>query len=92
MSEASFDMVLQELRDTAPRAPERLRDRVRAMPAVPPRRALRLRPALAAAIAIAVAVGLGGAIIGGVTGSSEQQRSAQLVPASGGASAGSNGR
>ena len=78
MSEASFDMVLQELRDTAPRASERLRDRVRAMPAVPPRRALRLRPALAAAIAIAIAVGLGAAIIGGVTGSSEQQRARGL--------------
>jgi Domain of unknown function (DUF4349) len=73
MSEASFDLVLQELRDTAPGAPERLRDRVRAMAVVPPRRALRLRPALAAAIAIALAVGLGAGIIGGVTGSSEQQ-------------------
>lgn len=73
MSEARFDMVLQELRDTAPAAPERLQDRVRAMPAVPPRRALRLRPALAAAIAIALAVGLGAGIIGGVTGSSDQR-------------------
>jgi hypothetical protein len=81
MSEASFDMVLEELRDTAPRAPERLRDRVRAMPAVPPRRALRLRPALAAAIAIALAVGLGAGIIGGVTGSSEQEAQRRFAPA-----------
>jgi hypothetical protein len=83
MSEASFDMVLQELRDTAPRAPERLRDRVRALPAVPPRRALRLRPALAAAIALALAVGLGAGIIGGVTGSSEQDAKpiARFAPA-----------
>jgi hypothetical protein len=73
MSEASFDMVLQELRDTAPRAPEHLRDLVRTMPAAPPRRSLRLRPALAAAIAIAVAVGVGAAVIGGVTGSSGQE-------------------
>jgi hypothetical protein len=81
MSEASFDMVLEELRDTAPRAPELLRDRVRAMPAVPPRRALRLRPALAAAIAIALAVGLGAGIIGGVTGSSEQEAQRRFAPA-----------
>ena len=80
MSEASFDMVLQELRDTAPRAPESLRHRVGALPAAPPRRSFRLRPALAAAIAIAVAVGLGAAIIGGVTGSSEQQRAERLSP------------
>jgi Domain of unknown function (DUF4349) len=67
MSEASFDMVLQELRDTAPRAPERLRDLVSALPARQPRRSARLRPALAAAIALAIAVGLGAAIIGGAT-------------------------
>jgi Domain of unknown function (DUF4349) len=73
MSDASFEMALQELRDTAPRAPERLRDLVHAMPAPQPRRSLRLRPALAAAIAIAVAVGLGAAVIGGVTGSSGQE-------------------
>ena len=73
MPETSFDIALQELRDTAPRAPERLRDSVHAMPAPQPRRSLRLRPALAAAIAIAVAVGLGAAVIGGVTGSSGQE-------------------
>jgi Domain of unknown function (DUF4349) len=68
MSEANFDMVLQELRDTAPRAPERLRTLVNALPAAQPRRSLRMRPALSAAIALAVAVGLGAAIIGGATG------------------------
>jgi Domain of unknown function (DUF4349) len=73
MSDASFEMALQELRDTAPRAPERLRDLVRAMPAAAPRRSLRVRPALALAAAIAVAVGLGAAVIGGVTGSSGQE-------------------
>jgi hypothetical protein len=79
MSKASFETVLQELRDTAPRAPEGLRVRVRELPAVPPRRAFRLRPALAAAIAIALAVGLGAGIIGGVTGSSERQSQRTVV-------------
>jgi Domain of unknown function (DUF4349) len=73
MSEASFDMVLQELRDTAPRAPDRLRDRVRALPAALPRRSLRLRPALASAVGLAIALGLGAALIGGVTGSPSRQ-------------------
>jgi hypothetical protein len=67
MSEASFDMVLQELRATAPSAPELLRDRVRALPAAGPRRSLRLRPALAAAVAIALALGVGAAVIGGLS-------------------------
>lgn len=69
MSDASFDMVLQELRDTAPSAPDRLREHLAALPTARPRRPLRLRPALAAAIALAIAVGLGAAVIGGVTGS-----------------------
>jgi hypothetical protein len=73
MSEASFDMVLQELRDTAPRAPEGLRERIAALPAAQARRSIRLRPALAAAIAIAIAVGLGAAVIGGVTGSESRE-------------------
>jgi Domain of unknown function (DUF4349) len=67
MSEARFETVLQELRDTPPRAPERLRELVRAMPAAQSRRSLRLRPALSAAIALAIAVGLGAALIGGAT-------------------------
>jgi Domain of unknown function (DUF4349) len=69
MSEASFDMVLEELRATAPHAPERLRERVAALPAAQPRRSLRLRPALVVAIALALSVGLGAAILGGITGS-----------------------
>jgi hypothetical protein len=68
MSEARFETVLQELRDTAPRAPERLRNLVSALPAAQPRRSLRLRPALSAAVGLAIAVGLGAAIIGGATG------------------------
>ena len=69
MSEASFDTVLQELRNRAPRAPERLREHIATLPAAQARQSIRLRPALAAAIAIATAVGLGAALIGGVTGS-----------------------
>ena len=66
MSEASFDMVLQELRDTAPQAPERLRNLVSALPEARPRRSVRLRPALSIAIALVIAVGLGAALIGGL--------------------------
>jgi hypothetical protein len=75
-------MVLQELRDTAPSAPERLRDHVAALPAARSRRSLRLRPALAVAIALVLSVGLGAAIIGGITGS-EPKKSVvvRLAPA-----------
>jgi hypothetical protein len=64
MSEANY---LVELRESAPPAPERLVEIVRALPSTEPRRTLRFRPALAAAAAIAVAIGLGAAVIGGVT-------------------------
>lgn len=74
MSEASY---LIELREAAPRAPERLRELVQAMPAATQgRQALRLRPALVAAVGIAVAVALGAVAIGGLTGS-DRGRSAQ---------------
>jgi hypothetical protein len=76
MSEASFEAVLIQLRDTAPHAPERLRDRVRALPAAQPRRSFRLRPALAAAVVIAVAVGVGAAVIGGLDSSPKRQNGA----------------
>jgi hypothetical protein len=66
MSEASFETVLKELRDTTPPAPERLRSLVRALPAAQPRRSLRVRPALSAAIVLLVTVGLGAALIGGL--------------------------
>jgi hypothetical protein len=80
MSEASFETVLQELRDTAPRAPERLRELVRTLPAAKHRRSVRLRPALAAAAAIAVAIGLGAAAIGGLThGRSNEQGEAAPI-------------
>jgi hypothetical protein len=79
MSEASFDLVLQELRNTAPSAPERLRERVAALPAAQSRRSLRLRPALVVAIALAIAVGLGAEIIGG-NRSEPKQTAARFAP------------
>lgn len=69
MPEASFDLVLQELRDTAPGAPEALRERVRELREPAPKRRLRLRPAL---VAIPVIV-LGIAVIGGLIDSSERR-------------------
>jgi Domain of unknown function (DUF4349) len=68
MSEASFETVLNELRISAPYAPQSLRERVRALPTAHPRRAPRLRPALYAAAAIAVALAVGAAVIGGLNG------------------------
>src|SRR5580765_5759920 len=65
MSETSY---LVELREAAPQAPERLRGLVRSMPAVEPRFALRMRPALSGAIALLVVFGLGAAIFSGLSG------------------------
>jgi Domain of unknown function (DUF4349) len=81
MSEARVENVLRELRDTAPRAPERLRETIAALPAARQQRSIRLRPALAAAIALAIAVGLGAAVIGGVTGSDSPEPVAGFEPA-----------
>jgi multisubunit Na+/H+ antiporter MnhB subunit len=67
MSEASY---LIELREAAPSAPERLHALVRELPAAQPRAALRIRPALSAAIAFVLVVAVGGAIIGGLVGTS----------------------
>jgi hypothetical protein len=63
MSEARFDMVLRELRDTAPRAPEVLRERLRALGEPAPRRRLRFRPALVAIPIVVIGVALIGALI-----------------------------
>ena len=67
MSEARFETVLEELRDTAPRAPEVLRERVRALREHAPRRRLSFRPAL---VVIPVVV-IGVAVIGALIDSSE---------------------
>lgn len=66
MSEASFETVLKELRDTAPPAPDRLRGLVRSLPATKPRLSLRIRPAVSAAIVLALSVGIGAAILDGL--------------------------
>jgi Domain of unknown function (DUF4349) len=62
MSEASFETVLQELRDTAPVAPDHLRTRVRELPEPTPRRRFGRRSAISAIAATLVGV----AIIGGL--------------------------
>jgi hypothetical protein len=66
MSEASY---LVELREAAPKAPERLHELVRTMPAAQPPRRFPARPALVVAAAIALAIALAGAVIGGLTDS-----------------------
>jgi hypothetical protein len=68
MSEASFDTVLNELRHTAPPAPERLRGLVRSLPAATPRFSLRIRPAISAAIVTMLVVGVGVSIYAGLRG------------------------
>src|SRR5688500_14247929 len=68
MSEARVDVVLQELRDTAPLAPEALRERVRELREPAPTRRPSSRPAL---VAIPVIV-RGLAVIGGLSNSSER--------------------
>jgi hypothetical protein len=75
MSETRFENILQELRQSAPKAPGRLRERVRALPEPNPRAfGVKLRPALAAAAALAIAVGVGGAAIEGFKGSPDRKR------------------
>jgi len=75
MSETRFENVLRELRQSAPQAPGRLRERVRVLPE-PNLRAfgVKLRPALAAAAALAIAVGVGGAALQGFKGSPDRER------------------
>ena len=68
MSEASFEAVLNELREAAPPAPERLRGLVRSLPAATPRFALRIRPAISAAIVAVLVVAIGAAIYSGLRG------------------------
>jgi len=83
MSEAKFESTLRELRETAPLAPERLRDRVRALPGPGARRSWRLRPALAAAVVIAVAVGVGAAAIEGLKSSTTSNQASPAAKAPG---------
>jgi Domain of unknown function (DUF4349) len=72
MSEPRIDEIVRELRETAPPAPENVRERIRALPEPAPRRRVRIgfRPALAAAAAGAVALAVGAAALNGLTGGS----------------------
>src|SRR5262245_20247899 len=63
MSEASFETVLSQLRAKAPRAPERLREQVRSLPAAHRRTTPRLRHALAASFVIAIAIAVTAAVV-----------------------------
>src|SRR5262245_66199274 len=81
MSEASFETVLSQLHANAPRAPERLREQVRSLPATQRRTAPRLRPALAASFVIAIAIAVTAAVIGGLnSGSGTQDNARELGP------------
>src|SRR5262245_42579377 len=81
MSEASFETVLSQLHANAPRAPERLREQVRSLPATQRRTAPRLRPALAASFVIAIAIAVTAAVIGGLnSGSGTQNNARELGP------------
>ena len=75
--------MVTELREAAPTAPDRLRERVRALREPQAGRAWRLRPALVAAVAIVVAVGVSAATIGGLTGSTAQEQKGQAFELSG---------
>src|SRR6476661_3418972 len=76
MSEASFEAALSELRQTAPHAPEALRELVLAFPSGQPRSANRLRPATAIAVATALAVAIGAAVVGGLSGPARESTNA----------------
>jgi len=77
MSEASFEMVLNELREAAPPAPDRLREQVRGLKPAQSRIRLWLRPALLAAIIVTVAVGAIAALVSGPDDARREQNSAR---------------
>jgi len=64
MSEASFETVLAQLRETAPAAPDRLREQVRALRPAESRLGLWLRPTLLAAVIVAIALSALAALVG----------------------------
>jgi Domain of unknown function (DUF4349) len=69
MSEDRFENVMRELREAAPPAPQRLRQRVSTLRQPRAKRVWSLRPALVGAAALTLTVGLGAAAVGGLTGS-----------------------
>jgi hypothetical protein len=76
MSEASFETMLNELREAAPDAPERLREQVRALHPAKSRIRPWLRPSLAAAVIVAVVFSLLAALVNGPRHVGEEQGSA----------------
>ncbi len=81
MSEASFEMVLNELREAAPPAPDRLREQVRGLRPAQSRIRPWLRPALLAAIIVTVVVGALAALVSGPDDARREQSSARaFVP------------
>jgi len=76
MSEASFETVLNELREAAPHAPERLREQVRTLHPANSRIRPWLRPSLAAVVIVAVVFGLLAALVNGPRDAGEEQGSA----------------
>jgi hypothetical protein len=91
MSEPRIDEIVRELRETAPRSPQNVRERIRALPDPAPRRSFRLRfrPALVGAAAAAVLLGIGGAALNGLTDGSGSSTSSAPKPARGEAVGGS---
>jgi uncharacterized protein DUF4349 len=80
MSEASFEVVLNELRETAPRAPEALRIHVSTLPMPRTRGRVQLRrPALMAAALTAVALAIGAALIGSTDTKPSEQSDAAVA-------------
>jgi hypothetical protein len=73
MSEPRIDEIVRELRETAPPAPQNVRERIRALPEPASRRSFRIgfRPALAGAAAAAVLLGVGAAAIDSLTDGSD---------------------
>lgn len=81
MSEASFETVLSQLREAAPPAPDRLRERVHALRPAQSRVMPWLRPALLAAVIVTIAVGALAALLSGPHDGRREQSSARALRA-----------
>src|SRR5262245_44467096 len=87
MSEASFEAALNELRVSAPPAPERLREQVRSLRTARPARSLCMRPALGVALAIAVTIAVAAGLIGSLGGPKRAENASVTALQSSGARA-----
>jgi hypothetical protein len=79
MSEPSFEMVLNELREAAPPAPDRLREQVRALQPAQSRIRPWLRPVALAAVIVTVAIGALAALISGSNNTRREQSVVQSL-------------